>query len=200
MKTEQDASGECPSITALLLAEHGLADEGEGTGTDHAGHGDDCVTCRGRLSRLNFAMQPAPESKLNEPEADALFAGLVSRIAKDRKAGPKDAGPKDAGAEDQPRHTAPELAGVRLNCTYCKDHLSTLEAAYCASCLAPYHPECFGEHGRCAAPGCSELRVVQSRLPSELKSHFGPIARGITPASVRTNRRAAVPQCYELIV
>ena len=43
-------------------------------------------------------------------------------------------------------------------------------------------------------------RAPTRRLTSELKSHFGPIARRHHIASARTNRRAAVPQCYELIV
>ena len=43
-----------------------------------------------------------------------------------------------------------------------------------------------------------EPRRVGSRPSSNLI--LAQLRGGITPASVRTNRRAAVPQCYELIV
>ncbi|HZU98054.1 MAG TPA: hypothetical protein VFF73_15225 [Planctomycetota bacterium] len=52
---------------------------------------------------------------------------------------------------------------VVLVCTWCKGGLERNEAAYCATCLAPCHADCFATHGRCPAPGCEETRVVQPR-------------------------------------
>jgi plastocyanin len=57
---------------------------------------------------------------------------------------------------------APEVRVV-LVCTWCKGGLERHEAAYCATCLAPCHADCFATHGRCPAPGCDETRVVQPR-------------------------------------
>lgn len=50
---------------------------------------------------------------------------------------------------------------VALRCTFCHDALVRPDAAYCASCLAPHHADCFGAHGRCAAPGCAERASVR---------------------------------------
>jgi len=60
-----------------------------------------------------------------------------------------------------------EAPRVTLSCTYCHDGLARSggeAAAYCATCLAPHHADCFEEHARCAAPGCDEKRWV---LPSD---------------------------------
>ena len=52
---------------------------------------------------------------------------------------------------------------VSLVCTYCHDQLARPDAAFCASCLAPHHHDCFATHGRCATPGCDELELVEPR-------------------------------------
>ncbi|MEZ6186019.1 MAG: hypothetical protein R3F62_13540 [Planctomycetota bacterium] len=49
---------------------------------------------------------------------------------------------------------------TRIHCAYCHDRLLRAEAAFCASCLAPHHADCFARHGRCSAPGCAETRLV----------------------------------------
>ncbi|MBX3472561.1 MAG: iron chelate uptake ABC transporter family permease subunit [Planctomycetes bacterium] len=36
------------------------------------------------------------------------------------------------------------------------------EAAFCATCLAPHHADCFADHGHCAAPGCAERATVRA--------------------------------------
>ena len=54
---------------------------------------------------------------------------------------------------------------VRLRCAYCHDDLRRAEAACCAACLAPHHPDCVAGHGRCAAPGCAETRVLRAGAP-----------------------------------
>lgn len=58
---------------------------------------------------------------------------------------------------------AREVAGISLRCAYCHASLLRDEASFCAACLAPHHVECWVEHGRCTAPGCSETRVVRPR-------------------------------------
>jgi SAF domain-containing protein len=57
-----------------------------------------------------------------------------------------------------------EAPRVSLSCTYCHDSLNPSAGqalAYCASCLAPHHRDCFEGHARCSAPGCAETRWVQ---------------------------------------
>jgi tetratricopeptide (TPR) repeat protein len=61
------------------------------------------------------------------------------------------------------REDASAALTVTVACTYCKGAIARAEAAFCASCLAPVHEDCFREHGRCSAPGCTETRLVQPR-------------------------------------
>ena len=51
---------------------------------------------------------------------------------------------------------------VRLQCSYCHDTLvgGTPEAAYCASCLAPHHADCFRQNAGCATPACPGVSTV----------------------------------------
>ncbi len=77
------------------------------------------------------------------------------------------------------RDRAPDLV-IALSCSFCRGVLVRDDVVYCASCLAPHHPECFRDHGRCSVMGCSETRVVR---PSELT----PLERE------RATRRAARP-------
>ena len=67
-----------------------------------------------------------------------------------------------ARAEVEPKTRATTLAAGRvvLACTYCHERLLRPAGVYCAACLAPHHGACHAEHGRCAAPGCEEARVV----------------------------------------
>ena len=61
------------------------------------------------------------------------------------------------------RDTEPGLV-IALSCSFCRGALTREEAIYCASCLAPHHPECFREHGRCSVMGCGEQRFDQAGL------------------------------------
>ena len=60
----------------------------------------------------------------------------------------------------QYRPEVPPLV-IALSCSYCRGGLTRSAGVYCASCLAPHHPECFAEHGRCSVMGCAESRVVR---------------------------------------
>lgn len=61
--------------------------------------------------------------------------------------------------------SAPKIV---LSCTYCHDEFKTgasQEAAYCATCLAPHHRDCFETHTRCAGPGCLGTHWVLPSAP-----------------------------------
>lgn len=67
-----------------------------------------------------------------------------------------------------------------VNCSYCHDRLRRAEAAFCSSCLAPHHADCFTNHGRCCAPGCGETRLVQPREVSGRRRRWLPwLAAGL---------------------
>jgi len=67
-----------------------------------------------------------------------------------------------------------------VNCSYCHDRLRRAEAAFCSSCLAPHHADCFTNHGRCCAPGCGETRLVQPREASGRRRRWLPwLAAGL---------------------
>ncbi len=53
-----------------------------------------------------------------------------------------------------------EPVRASLRCSYCHGELARGASAYCASCLAPHHSDCFREYGRCSALGCGETRLV----------------------------------------
>lgn len=67
-------------------------------------------------------------------------------------------------AKARVKTAAPERPA--MSCTFCHDRLTRDASVFCATCLAPHHDECFREHRRCAAPGCSESRVVRPADPS----------------------------------
>lgn len=69
---------------------------------------------------------------------------------------------KEEPSREPPRPPEPATGlALGVRCTFCHDALSRAEAVYCASCLAPHHAGCFGEHGRCSAPGCAETASVR---------------------------------------
>jgi hypothetical protein len=49
---------------------------------------------------------------------------------------------------------------VGVACCYCHARASRFEIAFCATCLAPHHPDCFKTNGECAILGCNEQRLV----------------------------------------
>jgi hypothetical protein len=137
-------STSCHEATALLLERSldDLADEDAGRLDAHLASCADCRELapsvdRGLEDWATVSTKPAP-------------AGSWERL----RAGLGDEAPAQA-------------ARVVLVCTFCHGPLARAEAAYCASCLAPSHVDCFLTHGRCPAPGCEETEIVRPRAPAQ---------------------------------
>ncbi len=107
-----------------------------------------CPACAVVAARLREALE-LPLARC--PDPTALWTRAEQRAARERA------------------HRA-AIARVRvrvvLDCCYCHAALDRTEAAFCASCLAPHHADCFAEHGRCAALGCEERATVRPGAPS----------------------------------
>lgn len=70
-----------------------------------------------------------------------------------------------------------------LHCTFCHGDFEE-EPAYCGTCLAPHHSDCFSEHGSCVALGCTETRVVERRVPrADRRVEVDSGARGLFAAA-----------------
>lgn len=63
--------------------------------------------------------------------------------------------------EDIARKPLKPQLKIAVSCTYCKGELERAESVFCGSCLAPHHPACFEEYGRCSNLGCAETRTVK---------------------------------------
>ncbi|MEZ6185952.1 MAG: hypothetical protein R3F62_13195 [Planctomycetota bacterium] len=87
---------------------------------------------------------------------------------------------KRAGTE--PVAPAPDDV-ILVSCSYCRDGLERGGTVYCASCLAPHHPDCFREHGRCSVMGCGETQVVRAAGVAD------PAPQALPPARPRRWRR-----------
>lgn len=81
-------------------------------------------------------------------------------------------------ADDPVRDTGKDPV-ISLSCSYCRGVMTRSVSVYCASCLAPHHPECFAEYGRCSVMGCGEQQVVR---PADL-SDLAPITVNHAPAA-----------------
>jgi len=135
-----DETPEDDDLRALIVARQlGVLDEEEAARVERA------LSADPQLAKLESAASAA----LGDPEPGPLEApegaweGIAKRISRAR-------------AEALVQEAVP----ISLRCTYCHDQLPRIEAAYCASCLAPHHGICFREHGRCSAPGCDETQIV----------------------------------------
>lgn len=136
----------CPGPELLLLAAHDLLDDDDDGGAVRA-HLEACDACRRARAALDVALVAPPLPFAPDELLPELRAKLEAHDALQTPPAP------------------PALAGVKLLCTFCKDGLPPPETVYCASCLAPHHADCFGEHGRCAAPGCQGTLVVRTAAP-----------------------------------
>jgi hypothetical protein len=106
----------------------------------YAIHRTECPACAGLCELLETTMHPTQKTL---PAPEKTRKRLEERI--DPGAGP----------------TAEELGiQVAVSCCYCHDRMGRKEAAFCSTCLAPHHPDCFEEHARCATPGCVGTEVV----------------------------------------
>jgi outer membrane protein assembly factor BamB len=152
-----------------------------------------CAACRGRVAALAAAYGQLDESVAADatPLSPGLGARLVAALEREHAAPTaspcaacRTAVPPEervfvesecasyhvecfAKKQRKPEGKIVKLADpvkVSLNCSFCKGELSRGEASFCAACLAPHHADCFEEHGRCAAPGCGEQRVIQSSM------------------------------------
>ena len=118
------------------------------------------------------------------PEAPRLDPSDAAALAASLSYAPAEL-PPGAWEELEAKLAANDAAPrVSLSCTYCHDGLRTSggqAVAYCASCLAPHHLDCFEDHARCSAPGCAETRWVQPQSSGGAPLISGP-ASGMSSA------------------
>lgn len=132
----------CPGTDLLLLLKESLIED-EDNARELDWHLSGCERCQARLELVEDSLEP--------PKLPPLPEGLYGRLEKRIR--------HEGRSQAQP--TAATL-GVKMLCSVCKGGLARGEAVYCSACLAPYHDDCFSDHGRCAALGCEETRVVRS--------------------------------------
>mgnify|MGYP001241435653 CR=1 FL=1 len=137
------ARARCPGPERLLAPALGLTDAGGAAHEAVQAHLAACMGCRTSGQELTRALTPGPLPF----DPQALWPELAARVAA------------------LPPAASPVALRVHLRCTWCHDRLESL-AVHCAGCLAPHHEECFREHGRCAAPGCAERRLLRPETPS----------------------------------
>jgi hypothetical protein len=132
----------CEALRPLVAARaSALLEPGESTELD--AHLGSCEACRALALTVERGLE------VTVPEPRALPAGGWDRLARAIEA-------------DRAGRSVVALR-VTLACTFCHADLRRDEAAFCAGCLAPHHPDCFESHGRCSAPGCGETRTVEPR-------------------------------------
>lgn len=183
----------CPGPDLLLLLAHGADtldadDEEDAEAVRVAKHVAGCARCAARAKALatSLAAPPPPFDPLE------LLPAIKARLAEAAVPDAASAAESDA------------LAGaVKLRCTFCRGGLAKSQGVYCARCLAPHHGDCFGEHGRCAAPGCDGREVVSARAVVAPPARRRPrgllvlaaaaLAGGGALAALRAERRAAPP-------
>jgi hypothetical protein len=110
-------------------------------------HSAACAECRALLERVEEALASGKTTPRAMPGGS--WERLQARFA--------DGPPRGADLR------------IAVGCTFCHDFVEKPDAVFCASCLAPHHDECFVEHGRCSAPGCSETRTVKPRERTRLE-------------------------------
>lgn len=119
-------------------------------------HLKDCQRCAVQSREIEQAYQclgdPSEEQSF-DPET--LWGGIQERLKEDAE-------------EREPSKKLviqTKKIVIALSCSFCHDSLLRSEAAYCASCLAPHHEDCFRAHGRCSALGCEETLTVKPMSP-----------------------------------
>jgi tetratricopeptide (TPR) repeat protein len=147
----------CPELAPLLAARPlGVLEEADVARLD--AHTKECRRCATFAQELDSALATAkPDAR---PAPPAAWEKIAQRIEQDRA---------ERLATDDLAEDVTLAVKVSLNCSFCHEGLSSHEAVYCASCLAPHHGECFEEHGRCSALGCGETRTVVPRTTSPEK-------------------------------
>lgn len=111
-----------------------------------------CEPCRAAEARARADVAAIDAPPVAPPPA--VWARIRARVAASRAGDEPVRGPDPSDSQ----------AVIALSCSFCRGGLVRADAVYCASCLAPHHPECWREYGRCSVMGCGEQRVVR---PSE---------------------------------
>src|SRR5581483_3747020 len=141
----------------------GVLENGEAARLEE--HLGTCSRCHKRAAALETALDVAKPAKTLKAREDG-WARLEAELAERAASG----------------GTPSASVAVVLACTYCKGQLAGERKVHCAACLAPYHADCFAEHGRCAIAGCAETRFVEARgvenLPRKPKKARWPAALG----------------------
>jgi hypothetical protein len=138
----------CDAVRELLAA-HALDALAPTEATLVRDHLRDCAACREAetQARADVDVIDAPDVA-PPPEA---WARIRQRIAAGQ-----------AGDEPVRANDAPEPGAlIAVSCSFCRGTLARVDSVYCASCLAPHHPDCWREYGRCSVMGCGEQRVVR---------------------------------------
>ncbi|MDF1664624.1 MAG: hypothetical protein P1V97_22895 [Planctomycetota bacterium] len=132
-------------------------------------HLSTCPACKTLDSEVSSALSLLERPAMKAPEA--AWDKIKNRIHEDIARKP----------------SAPALK-IAVSCTYCKGQLERAESVFCGSCLAPHHPGCFEEYGRCSNLGCAETRTVK---PLETAGQRFPMPAIQAKATERKPRRRA---------
>lgn len=162
----------CDAVQELLAAHllEALEDSEQTLVREHLAFCERCQAAReDTAAALSFVAAPP----VAPPEE--LWRKLRARIEREATADPV-------------RHAEPSPI-VSLSCSYCRGGMTRRAAVYCASCLAPHHPECFAEYGRCSVMGCSETRIVRPADLPPLRLRTGARRRPRPRARPRPRRR-----------
>jgi hypothetical protein len=147
-----------------------------------AGEGDELLRDPARRGEL-FALDAFPAGCTNPELGHAVLCeldllaigagspGLEPHLAECAACAAEEADAKASLEDLEAPATTPQ---VGLRCIYCHDGLEVASAAYCASCLAVHHAECFQEHGTCAAPGCGEAHWVRRSAAQPIQPLAAP--------------------------
>lgn len=178
---------DCQQARAELLphAFDGLEDADRGALETHL---RDCQDCEARSDQVREALDLLEGPADRAPEG--VLESLLSRIA------------EQEAREASRRDAEPEIR-IAVSCIYCKDGLSRVEAVFCGSCLAPHHPSCFEEHGKCANIGCEETRTVRPLDPREPSAPPAPHVHagkpGIGGKESAPRRRSKIPRLIGIV-
>ncbi len=178
----------CAELAALLPLAACVAQAPELLDPDEdaalAAHLAGCGACRARRDAFAGAAAALAAPDDEAPGVLEAWGGVLARLEDAAAGEPLEDGDAGEGPDEEPvaRPRAGPLV-IALACTFCHDALRRSEAAYCASCLAPHHEDCLRAHGRCAAPGCEETRLVRPVTFPADGAAGAPAARGWRPVA-----------------
>jgi len=135
----------CQAVRELLAA-HALGALEASEGALVRDHLAACAGCRAAEAEATACLELVAAPAVAAPKA--VWGRLQERIRHERSG-------------DGPVRNLEPGAVIALSCSFCRDGLVRAQAVYCASCLAPHHPDCWDEYGRCSVMGCGETRIVR---------------------------------------